>query len=218
MNKKLLVIACGIIVVVGFSLGIYGHNSKEAQKLGRLAQESNSVFNRPHSPTYGLPGAKVRIVEFFDPACETCRAFYPLVKKIVDDNAGKVQLAVRYVPFHEGSDMVAKVLEAARLQGLFWPVTEAVLKAQPVWAAHDKPQPARVWEFLDNTGLNIRRARDDMTTPQVQASLDTDMADAKTLNVTQTPGFFVNGKPLKDFGHEQLKALVQQEVNSAYAK
>ena len=32
MNKKLLVIACGIIVVVGFSLGIYGHNSKEAEK------------------------------------------------------------------------------------------------------------------------------------------------------------------------------------------
>ena len=42
------------------------------------------------------------------------------------------------------------------------------------------------------------------------------VADAKTLNVTQTPGFFVNGRPLTDFGYQQLKALVEAEVKRAY--
>lgn len=205
-------------MVLGFSLGIYGHNNKKAETLGRMAQESNSVFNRPHSPTYGPSTAKVRIVEFFDPACETCRAFYPLVKRLVDAQQGKVQLVVRYVPFHNGSEPAAKILEAARLQNLFWPVTEAVLNAQPMWAAHDKPNPEHIWEFLGNTGLNIRKAKEDVQTPAVQAIIDQDLADANMLKVTKTPGFFVNGRRLDDFGYEQLKALVQDEVQVAYPK
>jgi hypothetical protein len=65
----------------------------------------------------------------------------------VDSHSGKVQLVIRYAPFHEGSDTAVQILEAARLQGLFWPVMEATLKAQPVWAAHDKPRP----ELTDQT-------------------------------------------------------------------
>ena len=36
--------------------------------------------------------------------------------------------------------------------------------------------------------------------------------------MTKTPGFFVNGRPLQDFGYEQLKALVAEEVQRAYAQ
>ena len=217
MHKKLLLVSCGAIVFIAFALGIWGHRNKQEQALIKLAQQSNSVFNRPYSPVYGPTTAKVRIVEFFDPACETCRAFYPMVKKLVDGQQGKVQLTVRYAAFHQGSDQAVKILEAARVQGLFWPVTEAVLRGQPQWADHGKPNPEMIWDMLDGTGLNIRKARDDAAAPQAQLNLDQDMADAKALEVTRTPGFFVNGKPLTDFGYEQLKALVEQEVRLAYA-
>jgi len=42
------------------------------------------------------------------------------------------------------------------------------------------------------------------------------LADADTLKVMKTPEFFVNGKPLPSFGFEQLQALVQAELASAY--
>lgn len=217
MHRKLLLVSCGAIVFIAFALGIWGHRNKQEQALVKLAQQNNSAFNRPYSPVYGPTTAKVRIVEFFDPACETCRAFYPMVKKLVDGQQGKVQLIVRYAAFHQGSDQAVKILEAARVQGLFWPVTEAVLRGQPQWADHGKPNPELIWDMLDGTGLNIRKARDDAAAPQAQLNLDQDMADAKALEVTRTPGFFVNGKPLTDFGYEQLKALVEQEVKLAYA-
>ena len=217
MHRKLLLVSCGALVFIAFALGIWSHRNKQEQALVKLAQQSNSAFNRPYSPGYGPTTAKVRIVEFFDPACETCRALYPMVKKLVDGQQGKVQLIIRYAAFHQGSDQAVKILEAARLQGLFWPVTEAVLRGQPQWADHGKPNPEMIWEMLDGTGLNIRKARDDAAAPQAQLSLDQDMADAKALEVTRTPGFFVNGKPLIDFGYEQLKALVEQEVKLAYA-
>ena len=43
-----------------------------------------------------------------------------------------------------------------------------------------------------------------------------DLADAKTLNVRKTPGFFVNGKPLPSFGYKQLQELVESEINAYY--
>ena len=215
-HKQLTIILCGIIVLLGFSFGIYGHFNKKSETAARVAQENGAVFNRTHAPTYGPAEAKVRIVEFFDPACETCRAFYPLVKRIVDGHQGKVQLVVRLVPFHKGSDVAAKILIAAHKQNLFFPVTEVVLNSQDAWAAHDSPNPDLIWTFLKGTSLDAAKARQDAGSPEAQAVLVQDMADANTLQVTRTPGFFVNGRPLVNFGHEQLKALVDEEVKRAY--
>jgi len=216
MNRQRILLISAMAVILLFGLGAYLYDRMEDERLGELARQSNSVFNRPHSPTYGSAQAKVRIVEFFDPACETCRAFYPIVKDIVDRHPGQVQLIVRYTPFHAGADTAVKVLEAARLQGLFWPVNRALLNAQRTWGADHDPRPDLIWSIVEGTGLNLRKAREDAGSAQVLANIEQDMADAKTLNVTRTPGFFVNGKPLKDFGDEQLKALVSRELKTAY--
>ena len=39
-----------------------------------------------------------------------------------------------------------------------------------------------------------------------------DLADAKALNVTMTPEYFVNGKPLPQFGFNELKTLVDEAL------
>jgi protein-disulfide isomerase len=52
----------------------------------------------------------------------------------------------------------------------------------------------------------------DMTSPEVQQAIAQDLSDANTLGVSQTPEYFVNGKPLPSFGFEQLQQLVADEV------
>ena len=54
-----------------------------------------------------------------------------------------------------------------------------------------------------------------MATPGVAAVIAQDLADARTLKVTRTPGFFVNGKPLVNFGYEQLQKLVNDALAAA---
>ena len=53
---------------------------------------------RPHTPTLGPANAKVHLVEFLDPACEGCRAFYPVVKQIIAENPGKIRWRVSLRP------------------------------------------------------------------------------------------------------------------------
>ena len=125
-SRKLILILCGLGVLLAFALGIHVYQKQQREAALLQAQAFSALLSRQDAPTYGPATAKVRIVEFFDPACETCRAFYPLVKKIVDGQEGKVQLVVRYLPLHKGSDVAVRILEAARQQNLFWPVTEYV--------------------------------------------------------------------------------------------
>lgn len=39
-----------------------------------------------------------------------------------------------------------------------------------------------------------------------------------TLKVDKTPGFFVNGQPLQQFGVQQLKDLIAQELRKTMSR
>lgn len=214
MKRKTLFIVALVGLLSAFILGTLFYTAqKEEPSTPSLALDSSALM-RMHSPTLGKQNAPVVIVEFLDPACETCRDFYPLVKQMMAANPDRIRLVLRYAPFHNGSDKVVAVLEAARKQGKFWPALEALLATQADWAPHHSPQVDLVWPHLQGLGLNLEQVRADMTTPEVASVIAQDLADAKALGVTMTPEFFVNGKPLPSFGYEQLKGLVDDALRS----
>ncbi len=216
MKKQIQVPIVGAMLLIAFAIAVVIYNEEKASKLSETTSKNASLLIRDYSPMIGSSDAKVTIVEFFDPACETCKAFYPFVKQLMSNNPGKIKLVLRYTPFHNGSDYVVKLLEAARLQNKFWETLEATYKTQPSWASHNNPQPERLWMLLGGVGLDLKKAREDMQSPTIAQRIQQDMADAQQLEVTKTPGFFVNGKPLVQFGYEQLQQLVDAEVRKNY--
>ena len=90
-------------------------------------------------------------------------------------------------------------------------------KSQPYWASHHNPQPQKIWQFLNMVGLDLEKIKKDMQDPAIEQIIAQDMADAKTLNVHKTPGFFANGRPLQNFGYQQLQDLVFSELNAQYS-
>ncbi|HQR75959.1 MAG TPA: thioredoxin domain-containing protein [Burkholderiaceae bacterium] len=218
MNKRLLVIATAVLAIGAFAVGAYLYKQTRDAQTTRTAMSSADLLARPNAPMLGGESAKVVIVEFLDPACEACRALAPVVKSLVTASFGQAKLIVRYAPFHKGSDQAVRILEAARLQGKYWPVLDAMFESQSVWAAHDNPRPELIWNFLGATGLDIAKAKADMQDPRITEILNRDMADVRALKVTKTPSFFVNGKPLLDFGPEQLRQLVRSETRLVYGQ
>lgn len=211
-TRKLLALAVLLILGLAFYFGMDAYRDRtQAEQDTRVAVEGSRLV-RMHTPIIGPQNAPVTIVEFFDPACETCRAFYPIVKQIMAQHPDKVRLALRYAPFHQGSDQVVKLIEAARKQGLYTPVLEALLATQPEWADHAAPNIGIAFEAAARAGLDMERARQDMETPEIQAVLAQDIEDLTALQVSKTPTFFVNGRSLPSFGPEQLTRLVAEEV------
>jgi protein-disulfide isomerase len=213
MNSKKLSVAVVLgIALIAFLVGmnLYQRKMQDAQE--QKATEQTDRLVRMHSPVLGPQNAPVTIVEFFDPACETCRAFYPIVKNLMKQYPTEVRLVLRYAPFHDGSDQVIKLLEAAKKQDKYWDVLEMVLAAQPMWADHGNPNVELAYQAAEHAGLDLKLALTDAATPAIEAVLQQDVQDLTALNVTQTPTFFVNGRPLPSFGEEQLATLVAQEV------
>ena len=216
MKKQLIVLISSVLLILIFVFGVNLYKKQQAKKYGFMAQENASTFVRDHSLTLGSDDAKVYLVKFSDPACETCSAFHPFVKKLMAANPGKIKLVIRYAPFHDGADYFVKILEASKRQGKFWETLDIMYKTQRHWASHHNPQPQRIWQFLPGAGLDLEKIRADMRDPEIAAIIQQDLADAKTLNVRKTPGFFVNGKPLPSFGYKQLQQLVESEISRYY--
>lgn len=210
--RKLTVFALVAFVLAAFGLGTYLYQQRvQNSQMDKVAQQQSRLV-RMHSPVMGPQGAPVTIVEFFDPACETCRAFYPVVKELMARYPNDVRLVIRYAPFHQGSDQVVLLLEAAKRQNLYVPVLEALLAAQPQWADHGRPDIRIAFQAAEQAGLDMARAIEDAQKPDVAAVLRQDIEDLTALEVTRTPTFFVNGRGLPSFGREQLTVLVAEEV------
>jgi len=212
MNRKtvFLVAVVGLLALFAAATAIYRGQSAE------VPQERLALLARPHAPTLGPVDAKVHIVEFLDPACEACRAFYPFVKQLMAANPGKIKLTVRHVPFHEGVDFAVKVLEAAKRQDRYWQTLETLLATQPQWTINHQARPELIWRHLEGAGLDPERLRQDMNAPDVAKNMAQDEADAKALRVTKTPEYFVNGRQMTTFGYDQLRKLIQEELARSY--
>lgn len=215
MNRRALVLLTGLFSIAFFAGGTVYYRNAQAERARIVAETRAEAMVRDHSPVIGPANAPVTIVEFFDPSCEACRAFYPPVKQILSMFPQDARLVIRYTPFHASSEVAVRLLEAARMQDKFVPVLEALLEFQPEWADDSNPDTDKAWQRAAAAGLDIERAKKDGASASVQATLDKDMADVKTLEISRTPTFFVNGKPLKQFGPKPLYDLVKEEVEQA---
>lgn len=216
MKKPIILVMSAALLILLFVVGNSWYKLKQSEKLGFLAQDEAELFVRPHSPILGSDTAKVYLVEFMDPACETCAAFSPFVKKLMASHPGKIKLVLRYAPFHQGADYFVRILEASKIQGKYWETLALMFKSQQYWASHHNPRPELIWRILEGSGLDLNKIRQDMQDPAITRILEQDLADAKRLNVTKTPGFYVNGKPLVTFGYMELQQLVEEELKATY--
>ena len=171
---------------------------------------------RFHSPSFGAGGAKVEIVEFFDPACEACRAFYPFVKQLIEENPGRVRLTIRYAPYHRGADQVVRLLEASRRQGKYVQTLDALVASQPQWAINHVARLDLALKAVEGLGLQMDRLRADMAAPELGSLIKQDLQDSVALNITGTPSFFVNGKALATLGYDELRTMVAQALRESY--
>lgn len=223
--RLLILAAIGIpvvlVVLVGISLlGNGGQAVALATPSGSSASPAPSgsaapapsdvgVLVREDSPILGPADAQVTLVEFLDPECESCRAFYPIVKEVMADYEGQARLVVRYIPGHANSALAAIALEAAREQddAKYWDMLELLFERQPEWGEQQVPQPQAFLEAATAVGLEpgpIQAAMEAGDTSMVER----DLADALAVDVSGTPTFFVNGTLVTNMSPEGLRAAI----------
>ena len=207
------IVAVGVgVLVIALVAATFLYESDDTQSLQSETTALQAALASEHSPTLGDPGAKVHIVEFLDPACETCALFFPMVKQWMAEVPGEIRLSVRHLAFHTGSDYAVRILEASRKQDKYWQTLEALLTSQRQWVQGHTVQPDRIGPALAGVGLNMEQLTADMNSVEVMQRIERDKKDSIFLKVSATPEYFVNGRPLPSFGQQQLADLVREEL------
>lgn len=213
MTRRHIVFLSTLVALAVFAAAVFLYQRHTLQTAALKASEQAGAMVRPHSPVIGAVDAPVTIVEFFDPACEACKAFHPRVKQILAAFPRETRLVIRYTPFHRKVSVEAvKILEAARAQGKFETTLEGLLNGQRVWTGQGANATPRAWAIAQSVGLDVDEARNHIASGSVEALLAQDLIDLKAIGVRATPTFFVNGKPLASTDPDQLHEMVKGEV------
>jgi protein-disulfide isomerase len=82
----------------------------------------------------------------------------------------------------------ALAAEAARNQGKFWEYHDKL------FANQDRLQIDDLKRYAKELQLDVTRLEKDMVEPGQKKKIEADMVEARTLSVSVTPSFFINGR------------------------
>ncbi len=212
-NKSfLLVISSVIFLVTVFIVGSYIVKKDQHDEVTKQVSQNNDLLRSDLSVRKGTQDARVIITEFFDPECESCREFHPYLQSFLNDYSGKIQLVLRYAPFHTNSVFAIKILEAAREQNLYWETLQILYKYQPEWGSHENPRPELIWTYLESLNLNMEKLKKDMESPKIKNLIEKDTQAVKLLGIRATPTFFVDDKMVSEYGPSFLRDAIEEAL------
>lgn len=221
---KILGVIAVVVIIIAVIGAAYYRNSVQSERIVTNSNSNKSTANaenliRPDSYILGSTDAPVTLVEFYDPECESCAAFHPVVKKIMKDYQGKIRLVARYMPLHPNSLSAVTFTEAAGEQGKYWEAQEILFQKQFEWGTKHGPQtapPADInalfKKYAAELGLDMDKMNAAFAENRFNAKTQRDLKDGQALGVRQTPTFFVNGRRLARFGEADLRALINEEL------
>ncbi|HET6639258.1 MAG TPA: DsbA family protein [Gemmatimonadota bacterium] len=140
-------------------------------------------------PARGPEGAILQIVEFSDFQCPFCAEARPVIDSLLAAHPDDVRHVYRHfpLPMHEYAARAAQASIEAQLQGRFWQYHDRLFENQ---AALSDAELVGHAEWLGLDADAFERALAEGTH---QARMHEDMELGRSLGVTGTPTFFLNG-------------------------
>ena len=145
-----------------------------------------------NSPVRGNPKAPVTLVEFIDFQCSFCSRFHSVSTELLKAYPDKVKYVLKNFPldFHKEAKPAVKAVFAAKEQGKYWEMVDAILEDNSALSA-DKFQ-----ELAKKIGLNVDKFNKDLKSKDAdyEKIIEADIAQAGKVGVRGTPAFYLNGR------------------------
>jgi protein-disulfide isomerase len=160
----------------------------------------------------GSGTAPVTVVMFSDFQCPACAATSPILESIINIfGENNVRLAVKNFPLtkiHPLSMEAAIAARAAFNQGRFFDYIHLIYSNQADLSFED------FRKFASDIGLDINRFEADRRRPETTAAVQSDITEAKALNVNVTPTIFVNGVKLQQLSAQAFRRAIEDALQA----
>jgi protein-disulfide isomerase len=167
-------------------------------------------------PARGSEAAPVTIVEFGDFQCPFCREAEGSLRAVMSKYPDQVRLVFRNLPLanlHPNATVAAEASVCAERQGMFWQMHDAMYQDQSALTESGLKDTAQ------RLGLEMDGFSACLADPGTKRELETDRKAADELNVTGTPYFFINGRPLNgSLPVERFESVITDELHRLASK
>jgi protein-disulfide isomerase len=164
------------------------------------------------SPAKGPADAPITIVEFSDFQCPYCSRVGPTLNQVLEEYPEQVRVVYKHLPlsFHKQALPAAKASAAAARPGKFWEMHDLLFQNQR------NLSEVALRGYAKQLGLDMEQFEKDIASPEVAKEVEADVLLARSLGVTGTPGFFVNGRFLSGAQpYTAFKAKIDAELKEA---
>jgi RNA polymerase sigma factor (sigma-70 family) len=142
------------------------------------------------APIRGPVTAKVTLLAFMDYQSPFCLQATGTIEALLAAHPGQLryQVIARPLPFHHQAAYATRAAFAAGQQGRFWEMHTLLLEHQR------DLEPRAIEGYASKLGLDLARFRADLIGPTVTNQADLEEANARSVNITAVPSFFLNGR------------------------
>ena len=161
---------------------------REGAAQAAIGAHGDALFRDPADPVRGNPQGAVTVVEFFDARCGYCKQLEPTLDQVLRQDPD-VRLVLKDLPvLGPGSVLASRALLAARRQGKYVELREAVMKLR------GEPTEPALRHAAEEVGIDWAGLRRDMDDPAVARRIQDNLQLAQALQIQGTPALVIGNQ------------------------
>ena len=192
----------------------YVEKLRKEARINILLMPPSAQVNVAKAYTRGADTAPVVLVEFADYQCPYCQKVNPQIQQLKKEYGDNLTVIFKDfpLPMHHGSEKAAEASRCAGQQGKFWEYHDVLFYSKQIEVDALK-EHARVLK------LDGDRFDSCLDSGAEAGAVKKDLDEAKSLGLTGTPSFFVNGHFFSGVvDYAALKDIVNQQLNLVAAQ
>jgi len=203
MKNPWVIIGFLAIVLIGGSVW-YSGNVQERNNEG--------IVIKPNIK--GNQNATVTLTEYSDFQCPACAAFQPALSNALSEFPDDLKLEYKHLPlpFHALAVPAARAAEAAGQQDAFFAYHDLLFENQAIWSISPNPT-ALFYKYAADLDLDIDLFKRNFNSSEIRNRVKEDLDKARSLGLTGTPTFYLNGEIMIFKTYEEFYSQVAAAVN-----
>lgn len=204
MKNPWIIVGIIAVLLIGGSIWYAGVASEEYNV---------GITVTPHIK--GNPDAAVKLVEYSDFQCPACAQFQPYVDEILAAYGDQMSFEYKHFPLmqiHPLAEPAARAAEAAGQQGKFFEFHDLLFINQPEWSGAINAAPFFL-KYAEELGLDIEAFTKAQRSSLLRERIQADFSEARSLGLTGTPSFYLNGERMQVQSFEDFRAQIEAAIN-----
>jgi len=210
MKNPWVIIGIITVILIGGAVWYSSHAATESNE-GVVAQMQHIKGN---------PDAPVKLVEYSDFQCPACAAFQPVINDVLETFGDQMSFEYKHFPLtaiHPLAEPAARAAEAAGQQGKFFEFHDKLFENQATWSRSQNPTTFFI-RYAEEVGIDTAQFRRQLRSSILRDEVRADAAEARSLQLTGTPTFFLNGERMQIQTYQDFFDQIARAVDPTYGQ